>query len=119
MPTIQDSVHATIQETLRSLGITLNYQGYYQVTDAIELAVEDENRLLEVTKKIYQHIADRDGYKWSAVERNIRTVVQRAWKINPELLTEIAGYALTQAPTATEFIEMTAAYLLRHLVEKS
>lgn len=118
MSTIQDSVRDSIQKTLRSLGVTPNYQGYYQITDAIELAVEDENRLLEATQKIYQHIADRDGYKWSAVERNIRTVVQRTWKINPELLAKIAGYALTEVPTATAFIEIIAAYLLRHPVEK-
>lgn len=118
MPTIQDSVRGMIQKTLRSLGITFNYQGYYQVAYAIELVIEDKNRLLDVTQQIYQRVADRHDNSWSAIERNIRTVVVRAWKINPELLTQIANYPLSEAPTATEFIEMIAIYLLRRLPEE-
>ena len=90
MSTIQDSVRDSIQKTLRSLGVTPNYQGYYQVTDAIELAVEDENRLLEATKKIYQRIADRDGYKWSAVK-----------KLNAQLMSEQKN-ARTSSKTMSE-----------------
>ena len=46
------------------------------------------------------------GRKWTAVERNIRTAVQIAWRTNPELLREMAGYPLDGPPTASEFLEI-------------
>ena len=47
------------------------------------------------------------------VERNLRTVVSRAWQVNPDLLCRMAGYPLTAAPTASEFIEIIASYIIR------
>ena len=51
--------------------------------------------------------------KWTAVERNIRTAVSRAWKINRPLLCDMAGYPLACTPAASEFIEIAASYILR------
>ena len=50
--------------------------------------------------------------QWTTVERSIRTAVERAYKINPILLCKIAGYPLTCIPTASEFIEIIASYIL-------
>ena len=47
------------------------------------------------------------------MERSIRTVVDRAWKIDNWLLREIAGYNLERIPTASEFIEIMATHILR------
>ena len=51
-------------------------------------------------------LGSRCGRKWTAVERNIRTAVQIAWRTNPELLREMAGYPLDGPPTASEFLEI-------------
>ena len=40
------------------------------------------------------------------MDRNIRTAVQIAWRTNPELLREMAGYPLDGPPTASEFLEI-------------
>ena len=56
---------------------------------------------------------------WTAVERNIRTTVARAWKVNCPLLSEMAGYPLACVPTASEFIEILASYILRSSVPQS
>lgn len=70
------------------------------------LAVDQEDSLEAVTKEIYWEVGSRCGRKWTAVERNIRTAVQIAWRTNPELLREMAGYPLDGPPTASEFLEI-------------
>ena len=72
-----------IQDTLRLFGITRCYKGFLHTAYAIYLAVQDESRLEAVTKEIYMATASRFHCRWTAVERNIRTAVARAWKINP------------------------------------
>ena len=103
----------TVQDTLRLFGITRCYKGLKHTAYAIELAVQEESRLEAVTKEIYTETASHFGCKWTAVERNIRTAVARAWKVNRPLLLEMAGYPLTGIPTASQFIEILAAYILR------
>ena len=102
-----------IQDTLRHFGITRCYKGFRHTTYAIYLAVQDESRLEAITKEIYMETATYFGCKWTAVERNIRTSVERAWSVNPSLLIEMAGYPLDTEPTASEFIEIIAAYIIR------
>ena len=102
-----------IQDTLRLFGITRCYKGFQHTAYAIYLAVQDESRLEAVTKEIYMGTASHFNCNWTAVERNIRTAVARAWRINRPLLVKIAGYPLTYPPTASEFIEILASYILR------
>ena len=108
-----------IQEILRSFGITPRYKGYKHITYAIYLAVTENDRLEAVTKEIYMETAAHFGCSWTAVERNIRTSVARAWKINPRLLSQMAGYPLAVSPTASEFIEIVSSYLIRSCHEAS
>ena len=65
----------SIQETLRLFGITRCYKGFLHTAYAIQLAVENENRLEAVTKEIYMETAFHFNCTWTAVERNIRTAV--------------------------------------------
>lgn len=101
----------SIQAALRSLGITAQYKGYRQVTMAVQLAMEDEDRLYSVTKAIYWEVADRIHCGRAQIERNLRTISHRAWRVNPSGLREMARYPLTASPTATELIAILVAYL--------
>ena len=103
----------TIQETLRLFGITRCYKGFKHIEFAVALAIAKEERLEAVTKEIYMETASHFNCSWTAVERNIRTAVARAWEVNPSLLCEMAGYPLTCTPTASEFIEIITSYILR------
>ena len=100
-----------IQSMLRCFGITRCYKGFAHMAYAIFLAVQDENRLTAITKEIYMEVAAHFHCNWTAIERNVRTAVSRAWQVNPELLRAVAGYPLDAAPTASEFIEMLASYI--------
>ena len=57
----------TIQDTLRSFGITRCYKGFQYAAYAIQLAVEDESRLEAITKEIYEETAEHFGCNGAAV----------------------------------------------------
>ena len=46
-----------IEDTLRQLGVGGNYIAQQRAVTAIQLAIEDEDRLLYVTKNIYLPVA--------------------------------------------------------------
>ena len=81
-----------VQDILRSFGITRCYKGFKHTEYAICLAIQDESRLEAITKEIYMETAAHFECNWTAVERNIRTAVSRAWSVNPDLLCQMAGY---------------------------
>ena len=109
------SVKTTIQKTLRALGITRNYDGYRLILAAVQLAVEDEDRLRLVTKEIYRPVSILCCCPLANVERNIRTVIRRAWHVNRAYLNTLAGYPVEQTPTVTQFVEMLSGHILRKM----
>ncbi len=107
-----------IHNAIRPFGITRCYKGARQIEYSIFLAVNDDLRLQAVTKEIYMETASHFHCKWTAVERNLRTAVNRAWHINPDLLSRMAGYPLDMAPTTSEFIEIVSSYILREELKR-
>ena len=51
-----------IKETLRLLGITHSRPGFRRVVCAIELVLEDEDRLEAVTKEVYEFLEIVSNY---------------------------------------------------------
>lgn len=113
-----DKQMAHVAESLRRLGILRTYRGHQAIMAAVQLVLQDESRLHQVTKGIYMEAAHRCGQSWSAVERNIRTAAKRAWSANPKYLERLAGYPLNGPPSAGELIEILATDAMRH-VEKA
>ena len=103
----------TIERILRQLGIGANYNGFRITVLAISMIIENQDRLVSVTKEIYQDVAQLTHYSQTAVERNIRTVVSRAWNCNPQKLSQMAGHTLSTAPTASEFLDIVSSYIRR------
>lgn len=102
-----------IHDALQTLGVTATYKGRKQAALAIQLALEDEDRLERVTKDIYWTVADTVGCERPDIERNLRTVSHRAWNVNRAYLQTMARYELPAAPSASEFISIVATYLRR------
>ena len=103
-----------IEKALRELGITPKYRGYRRAVLSISLALEDEDRLLDVIKQIYEVVGEMDGHcKWKTVEGALRYIVAKAWKKKPQRLIEMAGYTLTQAPTSADFLDIISNYIRR------
>lgn len=102
-----------IYQELQSLGVTANYKGCKQIALSVELALQKEERLSNVSKFLYQPVASQLGCSCSSIERNIRTIAQIAWQTNPAALQKLAGYPLCAAPSASEFISILTARFLR------
>lgn len=102
-----------IQELLSRLGITANYAGFYHASYAIELSIENIERLALVTKCLYPEVAKYYNTTANCVERNIRTAVIIAWEHNPELLMQLAKRELASRPTAAQFLAIITTYLIQ------
>ena len=102
-----------IKSELIALGIYPHYHGHRQSLLAIELALEDENRLLDMTKQIYWVVAKACSCDRPCVERNIRTAIRIAWDTNPSRLCELAGRQFNAPPTVSDFISILTAYIQR------
>lgn len=103
----------TISEILYTLGVGRQYLGYGITMEAVEMVLRDENCLLCVKQGIFVPIGTQRGCDWRTVERNIRTVIRRAWRTNPSGLAQLAVYPLRREPTVTEFLDMLAVSALR------
>ena len=88
--------------TIRKLGATSKYKGYYFVAEA---------RPMKITKDIYPRLAKKFKSKPSNIEHDIRTIVNVCWENHRERLEQIAGYPLEYRPTNSEFVDMIAFYL--------
>lgn len=103
----------TIITALRTLGIGRQYLGYNITIQAVQMVLHDENRLLCIKQGILEPIAEQLQCDWRTIERNIRTIIRRAWAVNRTYLGELAGYPMDQEPTVTEFVEILSAHILR------
>lgn len=101
---------------LRTLGIGRQYLGYNITIQAVRMVLSDENRLLCIKQGVFVPLSEKQQCDWRTIERNIRTVIHRAWCVNQPYLSELAGYPMRQEPTVTEFVEMLSAHILRQHV---
>lgn len=97
--------------TIRRLGATTKYKGYYFVAEAIHMTMEFQERPMKITKDIYPRLAKKFKSKPSNIEHDIRTIVNVCWENHRERLEQIAGYPLEYRPTNSEFVDMIAFYL--------
>lgn len=102
-----------IIQDLRTLGIGRQYLGYNITIMAVRMVLIDENRLLCTKQGILLPLSEQQHCDWRAIERNIRTVIHRAWCVNQDYLMTIAGYPMTQEPTVTEFVEILSSHAMR------
>jgi len=95
---------------LCQLGITANYDGFYQTAYAVKLASEGPVRLQSVTNCIYPEVATKYNTSPDNVRKNISKVRDIAWKKNPEFLCKIAQHQLKKKPGTGEFLAILAVY---------
>lgn len=104
-----------INSILRELAIGKNHKGHREIAYAIQLLLEDEDRLCAVVKEIYIPVAEYFHVEWNAVERNLRTAIFRVWRMRRQRLFEIAGYEMTVPPIGSEFLDILLSYVQRRL----
>ena len=95
------------------LGITANYNGFYQTVYAVELAVASPDKLQSVTNCIYPEVAVKYNTSQENVRKNIAKICTLAWERNPQLLSEIAMHKLKKKPGTSEFLAILAVFFIR------
>lgn len=104
-----------IKSTLKELGVSPNLLGYYCLTAAVELLMDDFTLVNKKTKELYPKLAEIFGTTPSRIERRIRNAVQTGWgRGNQELQDELFGYTVDMekgCPTNGEFVVTVADYL--------
>ena len=83
----------------------------FYICDAVEIAANNPQALIVVTKYIYLQIASQRSTGWKAMERNIRSRVDICWSSEPGKLQQLAGCSVHNKLTSAQFI----AILTNHL----
>lgn len=97
----------SVEELPRILGIQDKYKGYHFIVTSIKLILEDENRLLFLSKSLFPLVAEEHHVNVKCVERDIRTVIETCWNFGGrKALQEITPYSLEKAPTVGEFLDI-------------
>ena len=104
---------AQLDQILRPLEITRSSKNYRVLCDCVALICEQEDRLEAVQKEIYTPISKQRHCKWSAIQSAVRRAAEKAWALNPEGVQQLAGYPLTGAPSAVQFLEMLYNVVVR------
>lgn len=97
---------------MRKFGITTRYQGYFLLPEAIGIVMEQYGSCLKITKDIYPEMSKRHGIPDKRIERNIRTVIEKAWENNRPFMEEIAGRELNVPPSNGEFLDFIVYWLM-------
>lgn len=100
-----------VEETLKSFGLSYFYRGFPCAVHAVLLVIQDESCLDNVMSDIYAPTASALHVPVNHIERNVRTLVQRAWQVDKDRLSRIADYKLDGEPSAAQFISIIASYV--------
>ena len=106
------ALNQQITEMIHDIGVPANIKGYRFLREAIKLAVEDMDRINNMTECIYKPIALADG----STPKRIRTAIMRAIEIawdrgDLDILQSFFGYTVSNTkgkPTNSEFIALLA-----------
>ena len=113
----EESVYDQITSYLLNLGMPANLRGYHFVRLAICMCIEDVENLNYITKHLYPEIAKQFKITSSAVDRAIRTAIEKTWsRGNPNVLNKVFRHSKGN-PTNKEFI-LTIADILKRKIDK-
>ena len=101
--------------TLLQIGIPYNVAGAKYLIRAVEIAVENPEAVMNITKMLYQRIALEMATKAANVERAIRHAIDIAWGKNKiavlNLIFGVDIYNQSDRPSNGEFIALLAERL--------
>ena len=106
-----NALSRSVYEILFMLGVTANYTGLPQAAYAIQLCVEQPERLLLISKWVYPDVAVHCHTSRNAVERNLRTVGAVIWKANKPLLEKLACRTLDHRPSTAQLLAILVNYV--------
>ncbi|MCL2488383.1 MAG: sporulation transcription factor Spo0A [Oscillospiraceae bacterium] len=105
-----NTLEMRVTEIIHQIGVPAHIKGYQYLRDAILMAIEDEDIINTVTKRLYPSVAKKHQTTSSRVERAIRHAIEVAWdRGDVDVLNSYFGYTIHNGrgkPTNSEFIAM-------------
>ena len=105
-----NNLEMQVTEIIHQIGVPAHIKGYQYLRDAILMAIEDDEIINAVTKRLYPAVAKRHATTSSRVERAIRHAIEVAWdRGDVDVLNSYFGYTIHNSrgkPTNSEFIAM-------------
>ncbi len=105
-----ENLEIRVTEIIHQIGVPAHIKGYQYLRDAILMAIEDDEIINAVTKRLYPEVAKKHGTTSSRVERAIRHAIEVAWdRGDVDVLNSYFGYTIHNGrgkPTNSEFIAM-------------
>lgn len=99
-----------VTEIIHQIGVPAHIKGYQYLRDAIIMAINDDDIINAVTKRLYPAVAKKHNTTSSRVERAIRHAIEVAWdRGDVDILNSYFGYTIHNGrgkPTNSEFIAM-------------
>lgn len=99
-----------VTEIIHQIGVPAHIKGYQYLRDAIIMAIDDDDIINAVTKRLYPAVAKKHATTSSRVERAIRHAIEVAWdRGDVDILNSYFGYTIHNGrgkPTNSEFIAM-------------
>jgi len=106
------SLEMQVTEIIHQIGVPAHIKGYQYLRDAILMAIDDDQIINAVTKRLYPAVAKKHATTSSRVERAIRHAIEVAWdRGDVDVLNAYFGYTIHNSrgkPTNSEFIAMIA-----------
>ena len=107
---ITNTLEMQVTEIIHQIGVPAHIKGYQYLRDAILMAIEDDDIINAVTKRLYPAVAKKHSTTSSRVERAIRHAIEVAWdRGDVDILNAYFGYTIHTGrgkPTNSEFIAM-------------
>ena len=104
------SLEIRVTEIIHQIGVPAHIKGYQYLRDAIIMAINDDEIINAVTKRLYPAVAKKHGTSSSRVERAIRHAIEVAWdRGDVDVLNSYFGYTIHNSrgkPTNSEFVAM-------------
>lgn len=96
-----------IYDLLYRLGLTATSTAFFHLAYTVRLVVYQPQRLLAPTW-LYPETAQLYRTNPEIVEQNIQRLSIKAWKNEPERLSQMAGIMLLSPPSSTRFLAILA-----------
>lgn len=104
------SLEMRVTEIIHQIGVPAHITGYQYLRDSILMAIEDDDIINSITKRLYPAVAKKHNTTSSRVERAIRHAIEVAWdRGDVDVLNSYFGYTIHNGrgkPTNSEFIAM-------------
>lgn len=104
------SLEMRVTEIIHQIGVPAHIKGYQYLRDSILMAIEDDDIINSITKRLYPAVAKKHNTTSSRVERAIRHAIEVAWdRGDVDVLNSYFGYTIHNGrgkPTNSEFIAM-------------